>query len=106
MSLEEVKKMKLKLGIEQDDLSEDDLLLLLLEEASSEALGYTNRKTIVPDMLPIVRDLAIIRYNQMGVEGELSRAEGGVGRSFADDIPKNLKHRLNQYRVGRAWRFR
>lgn len=106
MSLEEVRKVKLKLGIEQNDLEQDELLLLLLEEASAEVLGYTNRKTVLPEMIPIVRDLVIIRYNQMGVEGELSRSEGGVGRSFADDIPKNLKHRLNQYRIAKAWRFR
>jgi len=102
---QEVKNVKLKLGIAEDDDSQDDLIILLLSEASSEVLGYTNRKTILPDMLPIVRDIAVIRYNQMGVEGELSRAEGGVSRSFADDIPKALKHRLNNYRLGKVRRF-
>lgn len=92
----DVEKLK-KLTGETDD----DLLKLLLEEAESFVLSYTNRARIVTGLEKAVRDLAVIALNRMGTEGESSRSEGGESYSF-DNAPKHIYDVLNRYRLARV----
>ena len=87
--------------------NEDDVILLnqLLEDAEAEILDYCNRDTLLPRMLGLQRELAVIYYNRLGSEGESSRSEGGVSVSYSTDIPKNIKRRLNSYRRLKAVRL-
>ena len=87
--------------------NEDDVILLnqLLEDAEAEILDYCNRDILLPRMLGLQRELAVIYYNRLGSEGESSRSEGGVSVSYSTDIPKNIKRRLNSYRRLKAVRL-
>ena len=70
----------------------------LLEVAEFEILDYCNRDVLLPRMLGLQRELAIIYYNRLGSEAESSRSEGGITVSYSTDIPENIKRRLNSYR--------
>ncbi len=87
--------------------NEDDVILLnqLLEDAETEILDYCNRDVLLPRMLGLQRELAIVYYNRLGSEGESSRSEGGVSVSYSTDIPENIKRRLNSYRRLKAVRL-
>ena len=88
-------------------LNEEDIALLeqLLEDAEAEMLDYCNRDVLLPRMLGLQRELAIVYYNRLGSEGESSRSEGGVSVSYSTDIPENIKRRLNSYRRLKAVRL-
>lgn len=73
----------------------DDLL-----DALTDVLDYCNRDTLVGNMITSVKDLLLIRYNQAGNEGEVSRVEGGVSQTFETGIPLKIRTKLNRYRVG------
>ena len=51
--------------------NEDDVILLnqLLEDAEAEILDYCNRDILLPRMLGLQRELAVIYYNRLGSEG-------------------------------------
>lgn len=92
----EVEKLK-KLTGETDE----ELLGLLLEEATAFVLSYTNRTRIITGLDKTVRDLAVIALNRMGTEGESSR--NGAGESYAfNDAPKQIYDVLNRYRLARV----
>lgn len=86
---------KLKVRLNEEDI---DLLEQLLEDAEFEILDYCNRDVLLPRMLGLQRELAIIYYNRLGSEAESSRSEGGITVSYSTDIPENIKRRLNSYR--------
>lgn len=96
----QVEKLKIR-------LNEEDTVLLeqLLEDAETEILDYCNREVLLPRMLGLQRELAVIYYNRLGSEGESSRSEGGVSVSYSTDIPENIKRRLNSYRRLKAVRL-
>ena len=86
---------KLQVRLKEKDT---DLLEQLLEDAEAEILDYCNRNILLPRMLGLQRELAIIYYNRLGSEGESSRSEGGVSVSYSTDIPENIKSRLMAFR--------
>ncbi len=90
----QLEKLKIRLGSDVDD----SLLEILLEDAESEILDYTNRTELLPKMEGLQRELAIEYYNRQGSEGEASRSEGGVSVSYSTDIPEKIKARLDAYR--------
>ena len=96
----QVEKLKVR-------LNEEDTVLLeqLLEDAETEILDYCNRDVLLPRMLGLQRELAIIYYNRLGSEAESSRSEGGITVSYSTDIPENIKRRLNSYRRLKAVRL-
>lgn len=113
---EELEKFARKVGVEMWNVPDDLLAGLedaeetnkrlcledIYDDAVSEALGYCNRETVVPGMATSIRDLAKIRYNQEGAEGELSRSEGGVSQTFEDGIPRKIRSQLNRYRIAKV----
>lgn len=70
-----------------------------LSDALTDVLDYCNRDTLVGNMVTSVKDLYIIRHNQAGAEGEVSRSEGGISQTFEVGIPKKIRIKLNRYRV-------
>lgn len=94
--MDDLEKLKRLTG-ENDEI----LLSLLLEEAESYVLSYTNRTRMIPALRKTVRDLAIIALNRMGTEGESGRSEGGESYSF-DNAPKQIYDILNRYRLARV----
>ncbi|SHK33746.1 phage head-tail connector protein [Hespellia stercorisuis] len=80
--------------------SDEELLSLLLEEAESFVLSYTNRKKITSGLDKTVRDLAVIALNRRGTEGEDSRSAAGESYSF-ESAPKSIYEILNKYRLAK-----
>lgn len=81
--------------------TDEELLKLLLDEATAFVLSYTNRTRIVTGLERAVRDLALMALNRMGTEGESGRSEGGESYSF-DNAPKYIYDILNRYRLARV----
>jgi uncharacterized protein YerC len=81
---------------------DEELLEILLAEAESTILAYTNR-TVLPSALNSVAvRLVVVNYKRMGTEGETSHSEGGISTSFSEDIPKEITSVLNKYRLVRC----
>lgn len=98
-----LEKLKVRLGIK--DFTQDDVLLVLLEDAQNEILDYCNRDVLLPKMESLQRELAIIYYNRQGSEGESSHSEGGMSVSYSTEIPESIKSRLSSYRITKAVRI-
>jgi hypothetical protein len=95
---------KLKIRLEIKDNSKDDLLNLLLEEVEEDLLSWTNRGSLPKGLETTQRQLAIIRYNMQGIEGQSSHSEGGVSRSF-DDLPQSIKKTISQFVKAKVLRY-
>lgn len=102
----EIEKFVRYLGKASMDATEQSFLDDIYDDAAMEALGYCNRDDIHVGMSTSIRDLAKIRYNQQGSEGELSRSEGGISQTFEDGIPRKIRSQLNKYRVAKVGRIR
>lgn len=74
------------------------LLALLLGDAQADVLTWTNRRTIPTGLESAVRQLVVLRYNKVGIEGQTSHSEGGVSRSFAD-LPPDLRQTIGSFRL-------
>ena len=92
----ELEKLK-KLTGEKDD----ELLQILMEDATTWVLTYTNRTRLVSGVDKTVRDLAVIALNRMGTEGEAARTGSGESYTF-NDAPKQIYDVLNRYRLARV----
>jgi len=90
-------KLKIMLDIAIDDISQDGELQLLLDDIQTDLLTWTNRIAFPVPLESIQRQIAVMRYNKKGVEGQSSHSEGGIGRSF-EDLPVSMQAAINQYR--------
>lgn len=92
----ELEKLK-KLTGEKDE----ELLQVLMEDATAWVLAYTNRTRLVSGLDKTVRDLAVIALNRMGTEGEAARTGSGESYTFSD-APRQIYDVLNRYRLARV----
>ena len=92
----ELEKLK-KLTGEKDE----ELLQILMEDATAWVLAYTNRTRLVSGLDKTVRDLAVIALNRMGTEGEAARTGSGESYTF-EDAPRQIYDILNRYRLARV----
>lgn len=92
----ELEKLK-KLTGEKDD----ELLQILVEDATAWVLAYTNRTRLVSGLDKTVRDLAVIALNRMGTEGEAARTGSGESYTFSD-ATRQIYDVLNRYRLARV----
>lgn len=79
----------------------EGLLTVLLQEAQERILSETRRTAMIDALRPAVRSWALIAYNRMGMEGEVSRSEAGISSSFAE-IPKDIQDAIINYRLART----
>lgn len=80
---------------------DEELVEVVLEDATDWVLAYTGRKKMIPELKKTVRDLAVIAINRMGTEGESSRTGAGESYNF-DNAPKQIYDVLNRYRLARV----
>lgn len=81
--------------------SDDELLSILLEMSEDIILNLTNRK-VLPNSLKSVRTkMAVIAYNRLGTEGEVSRSEGGIASAF-EDIPEDILRAIKSKRLAKV----
>lgn len=91
-----LENIKLLLNIQ--DNSKDNLLNYLISNVKQKILTYTNQTEILPSMEYIVDELVILRYNKLGSEGLQSESYSGISQTFNQDIPSDIKSQLNQFR--------
>lgn len=94
-------KVKHRLMIGELDVGKDALLTDLIEDAKAYVTGLAYRTEYIDAFDPVVVWKATADYNQLGLEGEKSHAEGGVSISL-DAFPAHLKQLLNAYRIGKV----
>ena len=92
----ELEKLK-KLTGEKDE----EILQILMEDATTWVLAYTNRTRLISGLDKTVRDLAVIALNRIGTEGEAARTGAGESYTF-EDAPKQVYDVLNRYRLARV----
>ena len=56
---------------------DEELVEVVLEDATDWVLAYTGRKKMIPELKKTVRDLAVIAINRMGTEGNLQEPVQG-----------------------------
>ena len=100
--MDTLEKLKVMLGITGSD--QDDALQLLLDDVKADLLAWTNRTEIPATLEPVQRQIAVIRYNRQGVEGQSAHSEGGVSRSF-EDLPESIRAAISQYRLLKVVRY-
>lgn len=102
---EELKKFIRFLGKTDASAEVKQQLEDFYDDAESEVLNYCNRDDVAIGMVTSIRDLAKIRYNQEGSEGEITRSEGGISQSYEEGIPRRIRSVLNRYRLAKVGRF-
>lgn len=102
---EELLKFYRSIGKSEAKTPEVEALADIYDDAVDEALNYCNREGVDPGMATSIRDLAKIRYNQEGAEGEVSRSEGGVSQTYEEGIPRRIRSVLNRYRQAKVRRL-
>ena len=98
----QLQKLRIQLGIKT--IEEDDSLQLILDDVKDDILIWTNRATLPVTLESTQRQIAVIRYNMQGIEGQTSHSEGGISRSF-DLLPQSIQNTLNQNRLLKAARY-
>jgi hypothetical protein len=92
---------KLRIQLEINDKSKDNLLGLLLDDVEIDLLSWTNRNKMPSSLEPTQRQIAVIRYNMIGIEGQTSHSEGGVSRSF-EELPLSVRKTISQHRKAKV----
>lgn len=82
-----LEKIKMLLDIETDE--KDDLLTLLIEQATEEAILYTHNDCIDDLNTAIIR-MVVYNYNRLGTEGVDSENYSGVSYGYSADYPDNI----------------
>lgn len=88
-------KMKMMLGITNND--KNDLLTLLLDQATETAITYTHNENVC-ELQPVILKMAIFDYNRLGTEGLSSEGYSGVSFSYVDDYPETILRSLRSKR--------
>lgn len=98
----QLEKLKLTLGLVDTD--QDRTLQLLLDDVTTDILTWTNRTTLPDELETTQRQIAVIRYNMQGVEGQASHSEGTVSRTF-EELPQSIRDTIGQYRLLKVVRY-
>lgn len=91
-------KIKLLLGINEDDESKDELLDLLISMCKDEAIDFCNLSEYNKKLDSAVISMVIQKYNAMGTEGLSSVSGSGVNESYIDGYSKNIISTLTKHR--------
>lgn len=94
-----LQKVKLLLGIA--DTSKDDLLNLLIDQATNQVINYTHNPPCVLLLEDTIVDMVIYNYNRMGTEGLNSEGYSGVSFSYSTDYPESILRSLRAHRKAR-----
>lgn len=82
-----LEKIKLLLGITADE--KDDLLTLLIEQATEEAITYT-RNDCVDELNTAIIRMVVYNFNRLGTEGVDTENYSGVSFGYSTDYPDNI----------------
>ena len=89
-----LENVKLMLGI--TDTNKDDLLSLLIENATQEVLTYTNQKSINDSLNTAILLVVVYNFNRIGTEGVDSEGYSGVNFAYSSDYPDSIMRLLKK----------
>ena len=87
--------LKLLLGILNND--KDEVLEVLIRQATFEVKNYTNREDVAT-LKDIILQIAIIKYNRLGTEGLQSETYSGSSYTYIDTYPDSIIKTLKRMR--------
>lgn len=84
-------RVKIRLNIPSAVVTKDALLEELLESVKQDILNRrypfgTDNTVLEPQYLTLQVDLAVIKYNMLGVEGQDSHSENGIVRHYQNTL--------------------
>ena len=88
-------KIKTLLGITADD--KNDLLTLLIEQATEEAILFTHNDSL-EDLNTAIIKMVVYNYNRLGTEGVDSENYSGVSFNYSADYPDSIIRMLKAKR--------
>lgn len=103
-----VPELKTRLGIPVDDLSQDDLLTLILADAQAFFKDYCNREDVPPEAESVIARLAVVLYSRNADQYKQGASVGAYSTTnfvLGDDIPKSIMKQLRRYKNRQVVRF-
>lgn len=88
--------LKILLGLPLSDESQDELLELLIKQATNEAKAITGSKDTTPILRVVIVKMALYNYNRMGTEGLASESYSGASYSYTDGYPSEIQILLDE----------
>ena len=89
---------KIKLLLNANDDSLDELILILISLCKEEAYVYCNLPEYDSKLDFIVIQMVIERYNRIGSEGATSQSSSGVSMNYDSFYSDKVVRLLNKYR--------
>ncbi len=83
---EMLNKIKLRLGIEQNDTAHDDILLLMLDDALMAITIYCNRHTFPWQLEYVARSMVLNEFSKENGESVASIKRGDTQITYANTI--------------------
>ena len=85
-----LEKIKMLLGIAEEDEGKDDLINLLISLCKDEAVDFCNLPEYDSKLDSTVISMVIERYNARGTEGLSSVSGSGVNEHYKDGYSSNI----------------
>lgn len=85
-----LEKIKILLGIAEEDEGKDDLINLLISLCKDEAVDFCNLPEYDSKLDSAVISMVIERYNARGTEGLSSVSGSGVNEHYKDGYSSNI----------------
>lgn len=89
-----LEKIKLLLGLAEDDESRDDLINTLISLCKDQAIDFCNLDEYISKLDSAVISMVIERYNKIGTEGASSVSTNGINESYIEDYSRPIKEKL------------
>lgn len=93
-----LEKIKILLGIAEEDESKDDLINLFIRLCKDEAVSFCNLSGYDSKLDSVVISMVIERYNARGTEGLSSVSGSGVNEHYKDGYSSNIISALIKHR--------
>lgn len=97
-------RLRLKLGLE--DESQDDILAVLVDDASNLICLYLSTDSLPYSLNFIAEEIAIKRYRKIGSEGLTSESIDVIQSTFESDALAEYKPLLDEYKRNQSRRLR
>lgn len=108
--MEELRRIKIILRIDENDTSQDELIQVLYDITKEQIYAETNRCDIDSDskLTTLILNSAVIRYGRLGAEGKSSETIGPLSTQYyggTEDLPESIKRQIKSCRkLGRVKR--
>ena len=79
----------------------ETLIRQIIEDAAEYVCVYTNRAVVPENLILTVGDLAVVKINRLGTEGDASRSEAGESYTF-EAAPAHVFSLLNKMRIAKV----